>query len=75
MRDVSIESSSLDEKMSAEDTAAARGIEIMLETSCFLSEVFASMLFSESSRDDVYPLTVVAAALSLELSFEDEGLF
>jgi len=32
------------------------------------------VLFTESSKGEEYPLTVVAACLSVELSFDDEVL-
>jgi len=77
----SIESSSqsFDETYSNVDATAIMGIDVMLRVELrFFDEVSHSLpcrLLIESSRPEVYPLTVVAAILSDELSLdEDEQL-
>ena len=68
-------SHSFDETYSTEEATAVLGIVIMLEAELsFLDEVslvLACKLIIESSRPEVYPLTVVAAILSVEFSLEE----
>jgi hypothetical protein len=68
-------SHSFDETFSTEEATAILGIVIILEVELsFLdgvSLVLACKLLIESSRPEVYPLTVVPAILSVEFSLEE----
>ena len=58
-----------------EDAAELVGIEIRVEVWLSLREELTSFfIFIESSKGEVYPLTVVAACLSVEFSLDEDEL-